>query len=178
MAQNLRIFVVEDNLSDVLLIQEALNAQQLHAHLHTAVEGERAIHELTAMGPADLPNLIILDLNLPRVNGLELLRRIRSMPKFGETPVLVLTSSRSPDDRVRAEQLGASAYLAKPMGLDEFLEVVGGTILRLITDRAAGACGSLTRRESAERPLRANRSNRRRRWQDRSAHSVRAAARA
>lgn len=138
-SKDLRIFVVEDNLSDVLLIQEALNARGIQAKLQIAVEGERAMQDLAAMGLADVPHLIIVDLNLPRVNGLQLLRAIRRNLKFTATPVMVLTSSRSSQDRVEAEKLGATAYVSKPGSLDEFLGHVGETIQRLLANRAADA---------------------------------------
>jgi len=177
-AASTRIFVVEDNLSDVLLIQEAVNTNGIEAKLQVIVEGEKALNELSAMAPSQVPNLIVVDLNLPRVSGLELLRAIRKNRKFDATPVIILTSSKSPEDRVQAETLGASAYITKPMGLDEFLETVGGTIRRLLTNRAAEArlCVRLAER-STHRP-RAILRPRSRQYADPPVDSKRAARRA
>jgi DNA-binding response OmpR family regulator len=131
-SRRLSIFLVEDNLADVLLVQEALNARQIPAALTVVSDGERALKELAALNPTDLPNLVILDLNLPRVNGWDILRKLRSAAKFAHSAILILTSSQIPSDRVEAERLGADAFVSKPIKLDDFLQRVGATIERLV----------------------------------------------
>jgi CheY-like chemotaxis protein len=121
------IFLAEDNPADVYLLREALSASGNCAVLHVASDGEEAIRFIEACGAssaAPLPDLIILDLNLPKNDGTDLLRTIRTKQLFAPIPVVILTSSDSPRDRSLAERLGADAYFTKPSDLDAFLDVV------------------------------------------------------
>ena len=130
----LTIFVVEDNPADVYLIKEALRAHGLLFDLKWMPDGEQAIAEFTGMhsGTAPTPDLILLDLNLPRVDGKEVLSRIRQNPSLRNTLVAILTSSDSPSDRRDTHALGANCYIRKPPTLDEFL-TIGGVIKELVS---------------------------------------------
>jgi CheY-like chemotaxis protein len=128
----LQIFIVEDSIGDVLLVKEALAAYGLTAELQLCKDGEASLSELDQCDAANLPDLIIVDLNLPRVDGMEVLRHIRGLPMFDRTPIMVFTSSHSANDRTEAERFGANAYVSKPPTLDEFLSTVGSALHNLI----------------------------------------------
>lgn len=149
-----KIFLVEDNPADVLLLREALSAQGLAAQLKVIEEGETAIQELSQMNPSDIPRLVIIDLNLPRGNGFDILRAIRGSSKFAHTRVMILTSSQSPEDRVEAQKLGADAFVSKPLRLNDFLENVGLTILRLISASSAVSLAYLALRRAKQQARR------------------------
>ena len=119
----LRILLIEDNPADVYLIREALKENNVECTLHVAADGKDALEMLNRGLPGGARlDLIILDLNLPRHDGLEILDRLRDMGK-GSIPVVVLTSSDSPRDRQTAIDLGAIRYLRKPSGLEQFLSL-------------------------------------------------------
>ena len=121
-----RILVVEDNPADVFLIRQALVGKPVQFRVHVAEDGEKAIQFIGAFesdesaAPLDL---IVLDLNLPRVSGLEVLQRVRSSEKCALTKIVVLSSSDSTADRAASAQLGAIRYFRKPADLDEFLKI-------------------------------------------------------
>ena len=139
-----RIFVVEDNPVDVLLFREALNNRGLTFSLELHSNGEDAAKAIPAL--IDAPELFVLDLNVPRVHGLELLRIIRACPGVSQVPVAILTSSQAPADRARSERYGADAYVVKPQGYHEFVTVVGSAIGGLLTHKASGNCSSSSHR--------------------------------
>ena len=118
-----RIVVVEDNAADVLLMEDALKQHGLECALEHFRNGEDAAKAISEM--VDAPSLFVVDLNLPRVHGLELLRLIRACPLVADVPVAIFTSSKAPADKTRSEQLGADAYIVKPTGYNEFVEHVG-----------------------------------------------------
>jgi DNA-binding response OmpR family regulator len=130
-----KIFVAEDNPADVYLIEQALLKHQISFELHAADNGKRALEYLREHSEGarpTLPDLILLDLNLPHHDGKELLRYVRNQARISAIPVVVLTSSGSPKDRIAAMELGANLYIRKPSGLDEFLAIgrVLGELLR------------------------------------------------
>jgi CheY-like chemotaxis protein len=129
----LQILIAEDSIGDVLLVTEALAAYGLKAELQLCKDGEAALSALARCDADNLPDLVIVDLNLPRVDGMDVLRYVRGLPIFDKTPVMVFTSSHAPNDRVEAERFGANAYVTKPPTLDEFLSTVGSAIHRLIS---------------------------------------------
>jgi len=118
------VLLADDNPSDVYLIREALREHAVDCTLHVVSDGKDALGIIsgeTAKTDAVSISLIILDLNLPRHDGIEILQKLRETPVFERTPVVVLTSSDSPRDRVLATELGATRYLRKPSSLEEFL---------------------------------------------------------
>jgi chemotaxis family two-component system response regulator Rcp1 len=129
-----RIFLAEDNRADVFLLREALSAVGQEYVLQVAEDGESAMRELELRGAGPLdarPELIVLDLNLPKLNGRDILRRVRTLACYRDVPIVVLTSSDSPSDRGQAEALGASAYIQKPPRLEEFLKI-GDALMRFV----------------------------------------------
>jgi CheY-like chemotaxis protein len=128
----LRILIAEDSVGDVLLVEEALAAYGLTAALQVCENGEAALSALAHCDASNLPDLVIVDLNLPRVDGMDVLRYIRGLPVFDRTPVMIFTSSHGANDRAEAERFGANAYVTKPPTLDDFLSTVGSTIHTLI----------------------------------------------
>ncbi len=131
-----RILLAEDNPGDVLLLREALANSAIICELMVAEDGQKAIALLQAVA-ADvtrLPDLIILDVNLPKHNGGEVLAHVRGDPAFSLVPVLMLTSSASPADQATASRLGANLYIQKPSDLDAFLGL-GKVIASLLADR-------------------------------------------
>lgn len=131
-----RIVLVEDNPADVFLIEEALRAHGFQFDLRWIADGEQAVGALPSIAEGECPDLFLLDLNLPRVDGKEVLTRIRQTPAFASAKVAILTSSDSPADRRETELLGADCYIQKPPTLDEFMQI-GGIIQELLGREAA-----------------------------------------
>ena len=130
-----KIFIVEDNDPDVFLVEETLRSQGIPAQIQRCHDGEDAIQALSQIGQSHLPDIIIIDLNLPKVTGLEILKHVRSLKQLDGVPVLILTSSQSKTDRALSIELGADAYIAKPPTLPEFLSTVGSG-LRVLLERS------------------------------------------
>jgi CheY-like chemotaxis protein len=127
-----RILVVEDNPSDVYLLRRALDEHGVPHTIDVIRDGEQALkYAERAAAPAEpAPDLIVMDLNLPRYDGIEVLSTWRNVASLQSIPILVLTSSDSPKERQRAEELGVSDFVRKPIMLDEFM-AVGGRIKAL-----------------------------------------------
>lgn len=127
----LLLLVVEDSPADVYLVQEALAREGLPVRLEIAGDGEQAIRlieEMDAQAAGWRPDLILLDLNVPRLGGDMVLERVRRSPILAQTPVVVMTSSESPEDRDRLMRLGATEYFRKPSSLDGFMKL--GPLIR------------------------------------------------
>jgi chemotaxis family two-component system response regulator Rcp1 len=121
------ILLVEDNPGDVRLTREALREGKVRNNLSVAADGVEAIAFLRKEGEhagAVRPDLILLDLNLPRKDGREVLEEIKADPSLRHIPVVVLTSSQAEEDIVRAYDLHANCYVTKPVDLDQFIRVV------------------------------------------------------
>ncbi|HZJ51117.1 MAG TPA: response regulator [Actinomycetota bacterium] len=121
------LLLIEDNPGDVRLIRGALAEARSPNNLHIVADGEKATAFLKRRGEfadAARPELVILDLNLPRKDGREVLAEIRADPELGRIPVVVLTTSDDEQDIVRAYELHASCYLTKPVDLEQFLETI------------------------------------------------------
>ena len=134
-----RILVIEDNGSDVFLLERALKKQELRFELIHLLNGGEAlafIRREGAYADAAIPNLILVDLNLSKYTGEEILREIRSAGHLGGVPVCVWSSSRSPRDEAVLKDLGVSQFITKPAGLDEFMEI-GKTLKALLTESRA-----------------------------------------
>ncbi len=128
-----RVLVVEDNLPDVLLIEESLREMGLVYQLTHYSDGEEAVSKLTGdPGAAGCFDVVILDINMPRISGLEVLSDLRSNPLYAKTPILVLTSSLSPAEQSEALRLGASGFVKKPSDLNGFLSEVGKSVRQLV----------------------------------------------
>lgn len=121
----MEILLVEDNPADVRLVREALAEGEVNAHLHWSSSGEEALHYLRHTEAHAWPDLVLLDLNLPGLNGQEVLIAIKQDPALLHIPVVVLTSSANPVDVQAAYGQHANAYLVKPQDYDEFLALVG-----------------------------------------------------
>ena len=134
-----RIFVVEDNAADVYLIREALKEHCVRSSLRVASDGRDAVAALIAhVREGELPDLILLDLNLTRLDGKSVLRTVRAIRDFDFVPVVILTSSSSLDDQVETKRLGANEYIVKPRDLGAFLRI-GATIKGLLEQSGRGA---------------------------------------
>ncbi|MCY0388052.1 response regulator [Robbsia sp. Bb-Pol-6] len=123
------ILLVEDNPSDLELTLVALERSQLANQVVVTRDGVEAIEYLSAAGnwagrPAGHPAVILLDLKLPRIDGLEVLEHIRTTPELKSIPVVMLTSSREEQDLVRSYELGVNAYVVKPVVFKEFVDAI------------------------------------------------------
>jgi len=121
------ILLVEDNAGDVRLTREALREADLTVELTAVPDGEQALAFLRNEGEhaaAQRPDLILLDLNLPKKNGLEVLEEIRHDPALRTTPVIMLTTSSSSRDVTASYDRGVNCYVVKPLDLDDFTELV------------------------------------------------------
>jgi two-component system, chemotaxis family, response regulator Rcp1 len=138
-----QVLIVEDNDPDVFLLEEALREHGILAHLQRCSDGEEALHALSQIDQAPYPDIIIIDLNLPKVTGLEILKHVRSLRQLDDVPVMILTSSQSKSDRMLSLKHGADAYIAKPPTLPEFLAAVGTGVRALLERSAAPPRGRL-----------------------------------
>ncbi|HRN51721.1 MAG TPA: response regulator [Anaerolineales bacterium] len=121
------ILLVEDNPGDVRLTQEAFKDGMLRNNLHVAMDGEQALDFLYRRGQfldAPRPDLILLDLNLPKMNGREVLAAIKQDVDLKQIPVVVLTTSQDEADITESYRQFASSYIVKPVSMDKFLKVV------------------------------------------------------
>jgi len=131
------ILLAEDNPADVYLIREALREHRVECEVRVAEDGQEVLELLSG---GTVPALIILDLNLPRHDGLEILRQMRERKALRQVPVVVLTSSDSPRDREAANKLGVARFLRKPSNLEQFLNL-GKVFKELLDGTAAKANG-------------------------------------
>jgi two-component system, chemotaxis family, response regulator Rcp1 len=123
----IEILMIEDNPGDVRLTQEALRDAKVRNNLHVAKDGVDALAYLTREGEhsdAARPDLILLDLNLPRKDGHQVLAAIKNDPSLRQIPVVILTSSRDEMDIYQAYDLHANCYISKPVELEQFVAVV------------------------------------------------------
>jgi len=137
-----RVLLVEDNPADVFLVEEALRKNQVPYKLARFESGEdalaaldRGIHWENSVAAA--PDIVVLDLNTPRMDGLEFLRIVREKPQLRQIPIAVLTSSQSPADRRDANALGAACFIRKPARLQQFLSEVGISLKSLLEGKRA-----------------------------------------
>ena len=126
----IEILLVEDNPSDLELTLHALRTNNLANRIEIARDGDEALDFLfctgkhTARNPNQMPKLILLDLELPKVDGIEVLRQVKANPKTKTIPITVLTSSKEGNDLSRCYDLGVNSYIQKPVDFDRFREVV------------------------------------------------------
>ena len=117
------ILLVEDDPGDVVLVRDAFDHNKVRNELRVASDGVYALEQLRDPEQS-LPDLVLLDLNLPRMDGRELLEKIREDPRLTRIPVVVLTTSEAEADILRSYELHANAYVTKPVDLNRFLKVV------------------------------------------------------
>jgi two-component system response regulator len=123
----IEVLLVEDNPGDIRLTREAFKDARLHINLSVTTDGMAAMAFLNREGDhaaAPRPDLILLDLNLPKKNGREVLKEVKSDPALQSIPVVILTTSSSEVDVIKSYQLHANCYISKPVSLEGFLEVV------------------------------------------------------
>ena len=121
------VLLVEDDPGDVLLIEEAFEFNKVRNNLHVVSDGVEALEFLRQEGEhtgAERPGLILLDLNLPRKDGREVLAEVKADSALRSIPVVVLTTSKAEEDVLRSYDLHANAYVTKPVDFDRFIEVV------------------------------------------------------
>ena len=124
------ILLVEDNPSDIALTKRAFAKSHIANELVVAEDGQEALDYLSSTdAPADreqrdLPALVLLDLKLPRVDGLEVLRRVRADPRTSRLPVVILTTSNEEQDVAQGYDLGANSYIRKPVDFGQFIQAV------------------------------------------------------
>ncbi|SFJ42937.1 response regulator [Planctomicrobium piriforme] len=120
------ILLVEDNPDDVELASIAIKRGGIANELVVARDGVEALEYLLPVGERklNLPQLVLLDLNLPKMNGLEVLKRLRADPRTRRLPVVIITSSREEEDLIRGYDLGANSYVRKPVDFEQFQKAV------------------------------------------------------
>jgi two-component system, chemotaxis family, response regulator Rcp1 len=127
-ARPIEVLLVEDNPGDVRLTMEAMRESKVLVNLSVAPDGEEALAFLRKEGPhhaAPRPDLMLLDLNLPKKDGREVLAEIKADTDLRRIPVVVLTTSRAEEDILRTYNLHANCFITKPVDLDQFITVVG-----------------------------------------------------
>jgi CheY-like chemotaxis protein len=123
----IEVLLVEDDPGDVLLTKEAFSYNKVGNRLHVVHDGEQALMYLRGEGAYEAmprPDLILLDLNLPRVDGFEVLHEIKNDPELRIIPVVILTTSEAEQDILKGYNLHANAYVTKPVDFDQFIHVV------------------------------------------------------
>jgi chemotaxis family two-component system response regulator Rcp1 len=123
----INILLVEDSKLDIKMVQEAISEENEKSNLHVIMNGEEAIDFLRGSGKhknAPRPDLVLLDLNLPRKDGREVLADLKSDPKLQQIPVVILTSSRAEEDILKAYDLQANCYILKPIDANQFLDKI------------------------------------------------------
>ncbi|HNA30985.1 MAG TPA: response regulator [Thiobacillaceae bacterium] len=139
------ILLVEDNPDDEALTLHALESNKIGNVVQVARNGVEALDYLFRTGPhagtqAELPTVVLLDIKLPKIDGLEVLRRIRADERTRLLPVVLLTSSDEEEDRLRGYALGANSYVRKPVDFDDFIQAAGQLGLYwLLLNRPPGA---------------------------------------
>ena len=142
-----RILLVEDNPHDVELTLHAFAAHRLNNPIHVARDGAEALEYAFGDGSdppfGGHPTIVLLDLKLPKVNGLEVLQKIKADPRTRHTPVVVLTSSRDDRDIVQSYQLGVNSYIVKPVDFGQFTDAVKTLGLYWLLLNESAAAGEL-----------------------------------
>ena len=126
-AKPIEVLLVEDNPGDVRLTREALKAGKVWSSLHVVADGVEALAFVRQQGVytnAPRPDIILLDLNLPKIDGREVLSNLKADPNLKRIPVVILTTSQAEEDILKAYNLNANCYITKPVDFDQFLKVV------------------------------------------------------
>ncbi|MER6949699.1 response regulator [Nonomuraea sp. NPDC000554] len=123
----IEVLLVEDDQGDILLTREAFDLNKVRNRLHVVNDGEQAMAFLRREAPftdVPRPDLVLLDLNLPRMDGLEVLKEVKADLELRTIPVVILTTSEAEEDILRSYRLHANAYVAKPVDFEQFIRVV------------------------------------------------------
>ena len=123
----IHVLIVDDSESDIFLMRSLLEQQKLYLHIEEVYDGEQALQFLKNESPFEekhRPDLIILDINMPRLNGFEVLKEIQNFPEYKRIPVIILTTSKEDEDIMRSYELQASCYVTKPVDLNQFQKIV------------------------------------------------------
>ena len=140
--QQIEILLVEDDPADVELTKEAMLQSKIVVNLNVVIDGEQALEYLQRNGEykdSTRPDMVLLDLNLPKLDGRDVLKAMKQNDDLKTIPVIVLTTSKAEEDIVKSYGLGANCFITKPVGLEQFTEVVRSiedfwfTIVRLPT---------------------------------------------
>ena len=137
----LNILLAEDNPGDVLLVRQALDEHKIGHELRVFRDGADAISYVGCIGTsskAPCPDLILLDINLPKADGPQVLRELRKNPQCAHTPVIMVTSSDAQRDRAQAAELGVARYFKKPSDLDEYLRL-GAVVREVMREHSAAS---------------------------------------
>jgi CheY-like chemotaxis protein len=121
------VLLVEDDEGDILIAREAFEFHKIRNPLHVVTDGEQALQFVRRTGPftdSPRPGLILLDVNLPRLSGLEVLAELKRDPELLLIPVVILTTSQAEEDILRSYELHANAYVSKPVDFDHFIEAI------------------------------------------------------
>jgi CheY-like chemotaxis protein len=121
------VLLIEDDPGDIVITREAFEHHKIHNTLHVARDGQEGLDYLYQRGQhegAQRPDLILMDLNLPKYDGRQLLEQIKSDPDLCHIPLVVLTTSAAEEDVLRSYRLHANAYVTKPVGFEEFMNVI------------------------------------------------------
>jgi CheY-like chemotaxis protein len=121
------VLLVEDDEGDILITREAFEFHKIRNPLHVVTDGEQALQFVRRTGPfsdAPRPGLILLDVNLPRLSGLEVLAELKRDPELLLIPVVILTTSQAEEDILRSYELHANAYVSKPVDFEHFIEAI------------------------------------------------------
>ncbi len=135
----LQILLAEDNAGDVMLVQKALEEHHIDHQLHLVRDGADALRFIGQMGKpgqAPCPDVMLLDLNLPKIKGPEVLSEFRQHPECAHTPVIVVSSSDAEKDRARMAELGVSHYFRKPSDFDDYMKL-GAVVRKVMGEEAA-----------------------------------------
>ena len=134
----LDILLIEDNVGDIFLVREALEAYDICYKLQVLSDGQAAIDHIQKMGnspEAPCPDILLLDLNIPKAEGADVLKEFRRRPECIDTPVIVISSSDNPRDTGKVNALGVAEYFKKPSSFDAFLQL--GALVRDAVQRTA-----------------------------------------
>jgi len=143
MADTCTILIAEDDENDALLFETACGKESVEHILHFVRDGQQAIDYLSGKSPYDdrqrfpFPDLLVLDLKMPRMDGFDVLKWVRDENGIGELPVVVLSGSSLDEDKIRATGLGADEFLVKPAGIDELRKLIRGLCDEWLPQRCA-----------------------------------------
>ncbi len=133
------ILIAEDSTADLVLVREALREHHVDCSLHVSNDGAKAIAFLSALDAdpqAPRLDLVLLDMHLPKRDGEDVLKTLRSTDRYGQTPVIVMTASDAPEDQQRAQKNAALSYFRKPSSLSEFMQL--GALVRSVLSASLG----------------------------------------